>query len=42
MKVRIGPNRYVERPFWELLVEAILTPIFILAFMRSMRGGWGH
>jgi hypothetical protein len=40
--IRIAPGLCVERPFCELLVEAVFTPVLVFLFVRAMRGGWGH
>lgn len=40
MKVRFG-DRYIERPFTEMAVEALAAPFFWFLFKRATRCGWG-
>lgn len=41
MKVRFG-DRYIERPFMEVVVEAFAAPFLWLLFKHAARGGWSH
>lgn len=41
VKVRAG-DRYVDRPLRELIGEALLLPVYALAFAWAFRGGTGH
>ena len=41
MKVRAG-DRYVERPFRELALEALGAPLLLFAFWIVLRKGWSH
>lgn len=41
MRVRVG-DRYIERPFRELALEALASPFLWFIFNHALCGGWSH